>query len=380
VAVQADHLLNLLLAYSASHQARLLEQPEPTERISRFLDHTLGVLSKSLGDQDASTSDTTLATAIMLCSYEIIAPGSFDATWQVHLSAARKILLNRPAATRLNRNPFSFFLIRWFAYLDVLGSLSGEQSQPLIPESYWTPNPDDEVPHGFQDDDTVDCVLGFTTRCVAILAKIGELARECESLRRQWPMMEDQRWTPPKDIFDQATALQQELEHAKNRATDCCAASATYHNHGDHQIHEIHSDLDMNFQPNSPGSPIAKSNSPSELLSTNLAFHCAALVHLYRRVFYLPREDQQVQSAAHQILNAFKKISRGGNAENCLLFPLFTAGCEVLDDKSRNYVLERMEGLENIGMTQVGRAKIVLERVWREGGSWDEMVGGEFIG
>lgn len=379
MAVQADHLLNLLLAYSASHQARLLAQPEPTERISRFLDHTLGVLSKALGSQESSTSDTTLATAIMLCSYEIISPGAFDATWQVHLSAARKILLNRPAETRLNRNPFSFFLIRWFAYLDVLGSLSGEQSQPLIPESYWTPNPDDEVPHGFQDDDTVDCVLGFTTRCVAILAKIGELARQCEALRRQWgPMMEDQRWTPPKEIFDQATALKNELEHAKTRATDCCAATARSHDHG--HDHGGHTNDDMSYQPNSPGSPIAKSNSQSELLSTNLAFHCAALVHLYRRVFFYPREAPEVQSAAMQILNAFRKISRGGNAENCLLFPLFTAGCEVLDDKSRNYVLERMEGLETIGMTQVTKAKVVLERVWREGGSWDEVVGGEFIG
>src|SRR5690606_25036100 len=112
----------------------------------------------------------------------------------------------------------------------------------------------------------------------------------------------------------------------------------------------------------------------------NIAFHCAALVHLYRRVYFYPREAPEVQSAAMQIVEAFKGIARGGNAENCSLFPLFTAGCEVLDENARSYVRERMQGLEKIGMMQFGRAREIMERVWREGQSWDEVVGKEFIG
>lgn len=365
MAVHADHLLNLLLAYSASHRARLLEQPEPTEKISGFLDYTVTALAQSLNSPQESTSDITLATAIMLCSYEIISPNSFETTWQTHLSAARRILMGRQSRGGAS----AYFLVRWFAYLDVLGSLSGEGVEPLIPQTYWTEDPDADEPHEFSES-PVDCVTGTTTRCVEILAKIGELARQCEKMRQDWissGMGSADQWSPPRGVLYVAEQLRDELETAKSQATACCATNDPNHEHT-----HVHS------PPRAPGSP--KSNSPSELLSCNLAFHCAALVHLYRRVFFYPRETVEVQSAASQIVEAFKGISRGGNAENCLLFPLFTAGCEVVDAERRQYVHERMEGLEKIGMVQFGRAKVIMERVWREGGSWSDVVGKEFIG
>lgn len=332
------------------------------------MDYTVKSLSKALSDPNESTSDLTLATAIMLCSYEIISPNAFNTTWQTHLSAARQILINRPPEKRFRRDPFSFFLIRWFAYLDVLGSLSGERSEPLIPDYYWADDPSVyEEPHEVQEM-PVDCVLGFTTRCVAILAKIGELSRQCEQLRGN---TNPKDWSPPADILVTAESLRVELEDAKARASDCCVTDP------------VHAHSHMHHNPlaafgGAPSSP--KSNSPSELISTNIAFHCAALVHLYRRVYFYPREAPEVQSAAMQIVEAFKGIARGGNAENCSLFPLFTAGCEVLDENARSYVRERMQGLEKIGMMQFGRAREIMERVWREGQSWDEVVGKEFIG
>lgn len=131
MAVRDDNLLNLLLAYSASHRARLLRQAEPATRIAMYMRDTFPNLRRALDDPNEVISNSTLATAIMLASLEIISPTAFgiEVPWQQHLGIAREIIAVRggPMSMRsvaLN-NKVVDFLWSWFAYLDVLGSLSG---------------------------------------------------------------------------------------------------------------------------------------------------------------------------------------------------------------------------------------------------------------
>ena len=42
--------------------------------------------------------------------------------------------------------------------------------------------------------------------------------------------------------------------------------------------------------------------------------------------------------------------------------------------------MERLRGVEGWGMSHVGRAKELMERVWTTGQPWEGMVGGEFFG
>jgi hypothetical protein len=60
-----------------------------------------------------------------------------------------------------------------------------------------------------------------------------------------------------------------------------------------------------------------------------------------------------VQHAVALIVEAMYKVKHGGTAENCLLFPLFTAGCEALDFEHRDYTHRRMKEVEKTGLTQV---------------------------
>jgi len=116
------------------------------------------------------------------------------------------------------------------------------------------------------------------------------------------------------------------------------------------------------------------------MLATNDAFHSAALVHLYRRVLNYPSEHPKVQRAVAAIIGDMHKVRHNGDAENCLLFPLFTAGCEAIKEVHRSYTLKRMQAVEKIGMTQVTAARRLMQRVWEEGVPWETLSDGEFIG
>jgi hypothetical protein len=97
MAIQDENLMNLLLAYSASHRARLLKQPEPVTRIALWVKDVFPNLRHALDDPNQNVSNTNLATAIMLASLGIISPKTFAVSvpWQQHLLMARSMVLAR---------------------------------------------------------------------------------------------------------------------------------------------------------------------------------------------------------------------------------------------------------------------------------------------
>ena len=326
MALRDDNLLNLLLAYSASHRARLLKHPEPANRIALWVQDIFPSLSRALDDPSAQVSNANLATAIMLASLEIISPNTFEVPipWQSHLNVARRMLMARGGAKSIHRKDVvSYFLSRWFAYLDVLGSLSGGKSdQPLFGGDYWANDDNDE-----QDDFQIDCLIGFTSRCVGLLAKIAELARQCDSQRIDGDGAVIENWTPPPQILDVAQTLKADLQNARLRTYRGCP-----HKHGD----DVEDAWDA-----------------VEMVATNEAFHWAGLIHLDRRVFGKPSWDTEIQSAVGKIVEALDKVRKGSTAEACLLFPMFTAGCHAKGEGRRSKILERLRSVEGSGMTQV---------------------------
>ena len=67
-------------------------------------------------------------------------------------------------------------------------------------------------------------------------------------------------------------------------------------------------------------------------------------------------EHPEVQSAVREIVEILFKVRKGGTAEACLLFPMFTAGCDAKDSYQREKILERIISVEKSGMTQVSTA------------------------
>lgn len=352
VAVHNPNLLNLLLTYSASHRSSLLNHPEPVNRIAIWVQDVFPSLRRALSDPSRQISNSNLATAIMLSSLEILNPNTFEVKvpWQKHLHIARQMILARGGANSLRRrDKVSYFLIRWFAYLDVMGSLSGGRNdRPLFSGEYWASDADDGQEY------QIDCLLGFTSRCVSILAKIGELARNCEGERVDPTGNLKEDWEPSLHVREAAEGLKADLMEARMHRYQGCP-----HRRASTQIEDNSYNL--------------------ELVTTNEAFHHAGLIHVNRRVLGKPSTDPEVQFAVREIVSALYKVRKGGTAEGCLLFPMFTAGCDARERSQRERIMERLKRMEGLGMSQVRKARALLEKVWETGRPWETLVTGEFF-
>ena len=206
-----------------------------------------------------------------------------------------------------------------------------------------------------ENDYQIDCILGFTSRCVRILAKIAELSRICDAERIGADLEIRPDWKPSEDTVARAEKLEADLSESRLHPAKPCT--------------HMQSTGEVAYQWDS-----------LEMAATNEAFHWAGLVHLHRRILGKPSTHPDVQKAVLEIFGALYKVRRGSSAEACLLFPMFTAGCDTEDEKRRSDILERIKGVERFGMTQVHKARTLMERVWETGKPWETLVAGEFFG
>ncbi|KAI1821903.1 fungal-specific transcription factor domain-containing protein [Xylaria intraflava] len=355
MAVNNDNLLALLLAYSASHRARVLNHPEPTLRIAFWVDDIFPALREALNDPDRNFSDANLATAIMLASLEIISPRIFgyDIPWQRHLALAREVIMIRPGGLRgfqsnFRQDQVCSFLFSWAAYLDVIGSLTGG---PKDASSSWIFDYElDDIDDGY---DEIDCIMGFTTRCCYLLAKIADLARKCDAERIGDNSYIRENWVPSIEVAGWAEGLERAVKDSMAQAPVPCK--------------HIHTGNVEKWD-------------RKEMEATNMAYHWAALAHLYRRILGRRSTDKVVQGAAEEIISCLGRIRPGSTAEACLLFPMFTAGCDTQNEGHRELILDRFISAEKHGMTQVHNARRIMQRVWETKRPWETLVSTEFIG
>lgn len=306
-------------------------------RIALWVQDIFPALRQALNDPSQSISNANVATAIMLASLGITSPTAFgyDIPWQQHLSLARKLITARPGgmastdATKQEEQVCSF-LWSWFAYMDVLGSLSGGpgDSSAAWLMDHAVPEKDDE---GYNE---IDCIMGFTTRCVYVLASIAELARECDAERIGPDHRVRPGWAPSPAAVARAAKLEHDVRTSLAHPSKPCSH---IRNSGD----------------------LPKWNA-AEMALSNEAYHCAGLVHLHRRVLGRPADHEEVQWAVEQIMACLQGIRKGGTAEACLIFPMFTAGCDTTNEDHRTHILDRLTTVESSGMTQVSQRPLSL--------------------
>ncbi|KKY15045.1 putative c6 zinc finger domain containing protein [Phaeomoniella chlamydospora] len=323
-----------------------------------------------MSKSNTQISNANLATAIMLSSLEIISPSTFGISipWQQHLNVARQIIHARYSAPQSisRKDSVAYFLSRWFAYLDVLGSLSGRTNDlPLFSGDYWA---HDGTEENADEDFVIDCLLGMTPRCIYLMAQIASLARQCDNERiSSTTNLADPHWRPSPTVLVRAQSLLDEVNEARKHLTRPCP-----HRHPSVEPPSASTSPSASKGSSSTPDVPACSTTPSDgwgtvqLLASNDSFHLAASIHIYRRILFLPRSHPTVQSLVNSVVENLLKIRKGGAAEACLLFPMFTAGCEALKPEVRELILERLKGMEEVGMMQVTGARRLMERLWEE--------------
>ncbi|RAL02461.1 Zn(II)2Cys6 transcription factor [Aspergillus ibericus CBS 121593] len=348
MAIGDSNLLNLMLAYSASHRARYLGHPEPATRIAHWVSNVFPALRLALEDPHEKVTDSHLATAIMLLSLKIISPTTFEVPipWQSHLKLARDLFLARKKQMSFPGNRVGSFLTRWLGYIDLMGTLSCRQSGPplLAYNSVMSACSDT----GLFDEYCVDCFTGFTPRTGVFLTQLGILTHQCDNERFDEAGVFVSDWEPSPDAVFEAEALIADLGDLDTRAY---ADAAHFQDVGS-----------TNF------------------LAIDRAFRYAGLLHLHRRVLNASPCSQAVKGATNELLRAMVGIRQGASAEVGALFPLFTAGCETRDPQQRAEIQERFEMLERTGMKQMQNARTLMQRCWTEDLPWIALAQGEFLG
>lgn len=311
-----------MLAYSASHRARFLRHPEPSNRIAHWVRDVFPTLRHALNEPDEKVTHSHLATAIMLLSLKIVSPSTFEVpiTWQTHLKLARDLFVACGVHHQARpENKEAYFLAHWFGYLDIVGSLSCRRSgAPLLQTTYWSNSLD-----GDSDDENyrVDCFAGFTPRTGAHLARLGHLTYRCDSERFNELDEFQPHWQPSPDIAAAAQSLLDDMEHSRL--------------HG-HAMGTHHSELEND-----------------EMIAIDQAFHWSAVLHIHRRVLAKSQCSAEIQEAVDHLCNAIARIRPGSSTECSVLFPLFTAGCEVRDQEQRLEIMTRVMNFEAEGLKQV---------------------------
>jgi Fungal specific transcription factor domain len=329
VAVHDPDLLNLLLAYSACHRARLLAHPEPKVRILRYVTNVFSRLAEAFRSPEI-VSEKHVATAIMLCSLEIVSPQAFEhrIPWYTYLNMARDMYKQRSDARawQTTNSADMYFLCRWYGYLDIMGSMSGVyRPEPLDFDVYWITNID-------EPDDTIDCLLGCTMHCMRLLGEVAKLIKECQHTR--FDAAQDKvrlRWQPLESHASRARTLIDNLrESSQLRVTTC-----------------PHEALNSPRPLEAPHSTDLK-----ELMSVNVIYHWAGIIQLHRRVLNTPQDSEEVIFAIDKVLELLGTMRAGSPAEACMLFPIFSAGCEARDNERIGAFRRRTGDISRLGMRQ----------------------------
>lgn len=127
--------------------------------------------------------------------------------------------------------------------------------------------------------------------------------------------------------------------------------------------------MNHTHQPSPPAQTLQSSSEDSRLqsiLSSAEAYKQATFVHLFRSVHNYPRNAPKVQHHVKQCLQACLRVVIFAGPMSALLWPLFTAACEAVDDVDRNVARTVFRHLENRqGMKNIVQAWEVTEEVWR---------------
>ncbi|CAN6623358.1 hypothetical protein TRVA0_009S01706 [Trichomonascus vanleenenianus] len=338
MALETPHLMKLLLAFSASHKAKVTNSSEPVEMIADLLASSLKGLSQSLEDQTKAIVDSTLASVLLFTSYEVLHSPSSTSQWRAHLLGARQIVNERGLSRRLMDESFKtaggrpFFLARIFAYIDTISSLCA--SSIASRQIEWS---DAEHESSSSEsalwNNTIDNFLALDLKMIPVFNKVVDLIQQTSQAR-----------FVDNHVMEEALGYESKLLAAAPVTSDEFERWITY-----------------------CSMPTAE--------ALNAAYCYAVLIQLYRRVMKYPMEDPKVQEAANVIAVLLEtNVPIGSETEASISFPIFIAGCEIIDPSKRELFRQRMKGMSRFGMGHLCFAYEVMEKSWATNKPWYEIM------
>lgn len=354
------------------------------EVTDQLINRSCSELLSLLQNTELATSDDTLAQALMLSCYEVVASNDFD-KHRTHTSGASQIINARlnvksddlddvlsnsiqNAMYKRDESNVSYILMRWFTYVDVLGALSSTRDRENYLRVYRRLGPTVTIAHlrwleldnATQDPHhDIDYFMGFDARLFPHLINVALLIEQVDSLLKNGPVE-----SLPIELVTNA------LEVKENLTREFETGEEKRRAHVDRIIEKKKS----NLKSTSPrGFKIISDivNHDNILRATNRLFFDAGMLNLYRRVLLMPRESSLVQDLANLMIDVLEfGVDPGLPAEVCTIFCHFCAGCETLDTTRRELMYSRYSQLAQNGNFNASKAIVIMNRCWETGEDW----------
>lgn len=327
MAIVDRSLLHALFAYASVHfDAAAPAVPITPEARLEFENQVARGVAEAIAKE--AVTETTVACALVISTVEVI--GGDTSRWLLHLQGAGH-LISHLGASRLLRTTDGAFLLRYFAYHDIMASLSTGH-RLLIDGAYWVQDANTTV--GFADSfmGLAHHIFRHITDICAFVADTADLNSSSCSDRRSRDTLRAE---------DIAHALRWQDLHLQVDSTDSHIEALVHHAE---------------------------------------AFRFAALFYLYRHLLRFCDADAvyrlRIEDCVRQILRHVSHVPSNLFCEIGLLFPLFMLGIGSSDPSTTQYIQNRLTCIESwTKFKHIRRARELLQLLWDEGRTdWEIMT------
>jgi len=339
------------------------------------------LLNQQLNDTSKSTHDAVLATILILCHYRMAESGI--AKFQTQFAGVKKLLaLRRSQHFAPSRD--AAWMEASFTYFDAI-SASINDREAQLNASFYDIMPDTLLPPG------VENLLGCDRELFKIISKLGRLNllsqhRPVQPLSTNGPSQSQSPLTSPLGHLQKGSLSRlygitprfdgngfgTTLSDEEMFASAACS-SALYDDQRSNfwrEWKETRSALQnwefdaARLQASLPGNPTAAQM--RDLCSLSEAFRYAALLYTERLAnANVPSSNSNFQSLVSQVIYYMTSLDTGCSAAKFLLWPLFVAGSECVNELQQNIVRSKCQGIMGrSGYMNNLSALDVLEKLW----------------
>lgn len=304
-------LRSTVLSMAANHLAVVSNDVTLRIQAYRHQRDAVILLQQLIQDPHQAELEQALATVMMMQVSARLLGEEEEPHVANHLIGAKAMIARNGGLAAWNTSASARFLLSLFAYHDILSSVS-RGSRPLVDHTS-----EFRAIEGAASMESVAEVLH-------VVARISELQHKAKSERNS-----SNQSNLSEESFALGTEIQQSL-------------------------------LAMDF-------PLGKGD-PEDSRDINLtaqAYRHAAFIYLYRGWLDVGAPNPSTLNHVQQCITCIEQISVDSSLASSHIWPLFTAGCEAVDDAQRQFIRERFQAMyQSRKFPSLRRVMRDIEEVW----------------
>ncbi|KAF4945850.1 hypothetical protein FSARC_14335 [Fusarium sarcochroum] len=399
-----------LMADKHAAEAMADTQPDDLSLAEEYQHRNLAVhlLNEQLNDRAKAIHDSVLATILLLCHYRMVESGI--AKFHTQFAGVNKILALR--AQYLTPSSNSAWMEALFTYFDAI-SASINEREAQVYHGFRGMSEAQPLPIGAEN------LVGCDHELFKTISKLGRLNQLSQNrpVRKSTvlPGTQDSSERSPSSSYisplgharreslnagfsvtsnqmgNMSNVPNHELSGGRfstilneDLATPTNTSATSYEENRSlfwHEWKEARLALqNWNFDASRVSASLPEPCSQSQLRdleSLSEAFRYAALLYTERLVSpSLPSGHQSIQSLVSQVVYYATNLDTGSSAEKFLLWPLFVAGCECVNELQQNMVRSKCRDIMfRSGYMNNLAALEVLEKLWTRDWAGEEPLG-----